>query len=461
MLLVIGFGVLLRMLRNLRQNTVLEWSNETLNVPGRTVELPLVGTNMIMTDNVDNIRAIMTTQFEHFGKGDTYRKIWSSLMRNSVLTTDGQAWQDNRNHLVAHVAKIRPTDYAVTERHSQSLVKVLSDGQPHDTLDLLNRFAIDVVSDIFYGTSTNTLVSNDQSLRDAIQQHKDRNTWRNLLSGLGALLPPNVKACETIDSYLDGVLRNFSPEQSESLEERDRKASSLLGDLAAQGVAQSILKDQIISVIVGGRDSVAIITTWALYELVRHPEILHELRKEISAGIDPSTPINPAQIESFVFLNRVVLETMRVHTSVGINVRTALRDTSLPTGGGADGTSPVGILAGTNVIMGLDSVHHRKDIYGPDANVFDPHRWDSNSKPDTWTYYPFNRGPRSCLGKNLAIMKVKYALCRLLQAFSVIEWLKKADGKLVVVDVDKEPAMKTKMAFNTKPADIVWLRFAK
>lgn len=382
-------------------------------------------------------------------------------MRNSILTTDGQVWQDNRNHLVPHVAKIRNTDYAVTERHTRNLVNVLSDGKPHDTLDLLNRFAIDVVSDIFYGTSTNTLVSNDQGLRDAIQQHKDRNTWRNLLSGLGALLPPNVKACETIDNYLNDVLRNFSPEESESLAERDRKASSLLGDLSAQGVSQSILKDQIISVIVGGRDSVAIIITWALYELVRHPDILHELRTEISTTIDSSGPITPAQIHSLKLLNGVVLETMRVHTSVGINVRTALRDTSLPTGGGADGTSPVGILAGTNVIMGLDSVHRRKDLYGPDANVFDPRRWDSNRKPDTWSYYPFNRGPRSCLGKNLATMEVKYALCRLLQAFGVIELLKKVDGEVVSVDAEKEPAMKTKMAFNTKPAGVVWLRFAK
>lgn len=94
-------------------------------------------------------------------------------MRNSILTTDGHAWQTNQDHLVAHVAKVRPTDYAVTERYTQNLIHILSDGKPHDTLDLLNRFAIDVVSNVFYGTSTSTLVSN---VRDAIQQHKNRNT---------------------------------------------------------------------------------------------------------------------------------------------------------------------------------------------------------------------------------------------------------------------------------------------
>ncbi|KAF1974065.1 cytochrome P450, partial [Bimuria novae-zelandiae CBS 107.79] len=427
-------------------------------VPGRTVEVGLVGTTMVMTDNIDNIRAIMSTQYNDFGKGDMYRKIWSSLMRNSILTTDGQAWQTNRDHLVGHVAKIRPTDYAVTERHAQNLIRVLSDGQPHDMLDLLNRFAIDVVSDVFYGTSTSTLLSNDQSLRDAIQRHKNRNTWRNLFSGFGAMLPPDGKAYETIDKYLDSVVQNFSPEKSESREEQERKAQSLLGVLSAQGVSRGVLKDQIISVIVGGRDSVAIIITWALYELVRHPQILSELRSEIS-GVLGQKPPGPAQLESMDLLNSVVLETMRLHTSVGVNIRSALKDTSLPTGGGPAGTSPVGIPAGTTVIMGLDSVHRRTDLYGPDANKYNPHRWDSGRKPDTWAYFPFNRGPRSCLGKNMATMEVKFALCRLLQAFSSIELVEKVGEEVVPVDVKNSPPMKTRIAFNTKPAEIVWLRF--
>lgn len=378
-------------------------------------------------------------------------------MRNSILTTDGEAWQANRDHLVAHVAKIRPTDYAVTEKHTQRLVRVLSDGQPHDTLDLLNRFAIDVVSDIFYGTSTDTLLSNDQSLRDAIQQHKNRNTWRNILSGVGAMLPPDSKAYETIDSYLENVVRNFSPEDSDSSEERERKAQSLLGVLSTQGLPKSVLKDAIISVIVGGRDSVAIIITWALYELVRHPDLQRELRAEISRALESRAP-GAAQLESLELLNSVVLETMRLHTSVGVNTRTALKDTSLPTGGGPAGTSPVGILAGTTVIMGLDSVHRRTDLYGPDANEYNPHRWD-NRKPDTWSYFPFNRGPRSCLGKSMATMEVKFTLCRILQAFGSIELVEKVGGDVVPVDVRNSLPMKTKLAFNTKPAEVVWLRF--
>jgi hypothetical protein len=55
-------------------------------------------------------------------------------------------------------------------------------------------------------------------------------------------------------------------------------------------------------------------------------------------------------------------------------------------------------------------------------------------------------------------MEVKFVLCRLVQAFSRIELVEEVNGKVVAVDA-KMNVMKTKMAFNTKPAEIVWLRF--
>jgi cytochrome P450 len=112
-------------------------------------------------------------------------------------------------------------------------------------------------------------------------------------------------------------------------------------------------------------------------------------------------------------------------------------------------------------VIGLDSIQRRTEIYGPDANEFKPHRWDNGWKPDRWTYYPFNRGARVCLGKNLAVMEVKFVLCRLVQAFSSIEMVERVGEEVVVVDAEKREMLKTKMAFNTKPAEIVWLRFRK
>ena len=57
----------------------------------------------------------------------------------------------------------------------------------------------------------------------------------------------------------------------------------------------------------------------------------------------------------------------------------ALEDTILPTGGGADGKHPVFVKKGEVVATSVFSMHRRKDIFGEDAEVFRPERWDDKS----------------------------------------------------------------------------------
>jgi cytochrome P450 len=73
-------------------------------------------------------------------------------------------------------------------------------------------------------------------------------------------------------------------------------------------------------------------------------------------------------------------------------------------GGGDDLQSPVLVSKGTVVEYSVYSMHRRPDLYGMDAELFRPERWNEkmpfkdsqiNAK---WGYLPFNGGPRVCLG---------------------------------------------------------------
>jgi cytochrome P450 len=71
-------------------------------------------------------------------------------------------------------------------------------------------------------------------------------------------------------------------------------------------------------------------------------------------------------------------------------------------------------------------MHRRTDIYGPDADVFDPTRWLENEHPSAplrpgWGYLPFSGGPRICVGQQFALTEASYVVVRLLQAFKEIE----------------------------------------
>ena len=57
-----GFLGSLELIRHIRNNTILEWTQKILDIPGRTVDVRILGTSIIWTDNIENIRAILSTQ---------------------------------------------------------------------------------------------------------------------------------------------------------------------------------------------------------------------------------------------------------------------------------------------------------------------------------------------------------------------------------------------------------------
>lgn len=120
---------------------------------------------------------------------------------------------------------------------------------------------------------------------------------------------------------------------------------------------------------------------------------------------------------------------LRLYPSVPMNNREAIKTTVLPTGGGPDGNSPILVRKGELVVFSQYVNSRMKSIYGEDADAFRPERWETGELSDIgWAYFPFNGGPRQCLGEDFALMEVSYTLVRLLQAFPVI---KPPEGEVV------------------------------
>ena len=138
---------------------------------------------------------------------------------------------------------------------------------------------------------------------------------------------------------------------------------------------------------------------------------------------------------------------LRLYPSVPINMRQATRSTVLPVGGGPDASSPIFVRKGEAVSYSVYAMHRRKDLYGEDADQFQPDRWEPSpgKVPDLrkigWGYLPFNGGPRVCLGREcplsrssqtlitnqlptteeFAFLEASYTIVRLLQMFKNIE----------------------------------------
>ena len=88
-------------------------------------------------------------------------------------------------------------------------------------------------------------------------------------------------------------------------------------------------------------------------------------------------------------------------------------------------------VAGTRAYVCQWILHRNEKVWGPDAKVFRPERWldeEYMAKLPVGAYRPFERGPRNCIGQELALVEGKVVLCAVARG---IEWVKVGLGSEV------------------------------
>lgn len=107
------------------------------------------------------------------------------------------------------------------------------------------------------------------------------------------------------------------------------------------------------------------------------------------------------------------METLRMYPPVPIIARHMKEELKLAS---ADYTIP----AGATVVVGTYKLHRNETIY-PNATVFDPDNFlpERQANRHYYAFIPFSAGPRSCVGRKYAMLKLKVILSTVLRQFRV------------------------------------------
>ncbi|KAK4870213.1 hypothetical protein LT330_005267 [Penicillium expansum] len=407
----------------------------------KTAELDAgLSTRMVITKDPENIKALLTSQFADYGKGDSFHQEWKEFLGDSIFTTDGELWSRSRQLIRPMFFRDRIVDTEIFEKHIQKLIPLLGGSSSHsssssrivDVGSLFFRYTLDAATDYLLGKGTDSLDNPATRFAEAFRYVQQRqaeyfrfSVFSNVMSRTE--FRKNLKIMdEFIQPYIETVLDRSAGELNEKLS----KSQTFLDALASFTRDPRILRDQLVAVLLAGRDTTAATLSFCLFELSRNPKVVAKLRDEIrnrlGVGAEAQKP-SYADLKEMKYLNAVLHETMRLYPVVPFNVRYSLRDTTLPRGGGPDGLAPVGVRANSRIFYSTMLMQRDPDLYdGPGSeNYFDPggwipERWVSGWQPKPWHFIPFNGGPRICIGQQFAIIEMGYTVIRILQAYERI-----------------------------------------
>lgn len=279
---------------------------------------------------------------------------------------------------------------------------------------------------------------------------------RDRASRLRCLLPKTrYRAClrvvnAFVNRFIERALR-LTPEELEAKGE----GYTFLHELARFSRDRRLLRDQIVAFLLAGRDTTAGTLSWAVYELARRPAAVARLRAEILDTVGARRAPTYRDLKDMPYLRAILDETLRLYPAVPFNLRRALVDTTLPRGGGPDGSAPLAVLKGTPVSYSPMLMQRRPDLAPPVSDafaepaVFSPERW-AHWHPRPHEYIPFNAGPRICVGQQFALAEMAYVLCRLFQRFARVEsHMRPLDGGEpdIQVQITVAPAKGVHVAF--------------
>jgi cytochrome P450 len=295
---------------------------------------------------------------------------------------------------------------------------------------LFYRLTMDSSTEFFFGESSHSLMAEQESAEARFVGAFDRGqhyVGQRASMGPYYWLKTNAqfrKDCRTVhdwtDACVDRALRRYNERQKRDKGdiEGDGGQYIFLDELIAQTQDRVALRSQLLNVLIAGRDTTAGLMSWVFLHLSRRPEYFQELRTALIdtfGTYEEPRDITFATLKACKPLQNLLKETLRLHPGVPTNIRQALKDTTLPTGGGPSGTLPLFVPKDSQVFYNVYWMHRDKTYWGDDADDFKPERWET-VKPSC-EYLPFNGGPRICLGQMFALTSAGYTIVRMLQRF--------------------------------------------
>ncbi|KAJ6013051.1 hypothetical protein N7522_003406 [Penicillium canescens] len=400
-------------------------------------------------------------------KAPTTRAFEDLFGPRSIITAEGEEWKSLRKRFnpgfaSRHLVRLLPCIIDKTRRFVDILEHYATTGEEFKMHELCTNLTFDIIGAVTMDIDLCAQLGRcDQN--EIIRLFRDLgSTYRGRGDNGGIWINPwTTRYRQSLVRRLDVLIKNHiqqtyaeKTEQSGAGCKPDTESRSILSlslrdiDELTPDILDQIC-DQLKTFLFAGHDTTSVLLQWALYELSRTPRAMNIVRRELDEIFGPnSSPENVHEmllleqgdrlLSRMSYISAVIKEILRLYPPSG----TARY---CEPGSGFTIKLPGGdelCLDGV-VLYNCETIVQRDErVFGETRNTFMPERWlgktdtriQTNEDPSLESgskgsdgqiphsaWRPFERGPRNCIGQELANIEARVILASVVRQYDFVK----------------------------------------
>ncbi len=376
---------------------------------------PVAKLPVYVVSHPDAIQQVLQNHHRSYSKNTIQYNSLATITGRGLLTSDGTFWLRQRRLAQPAFARSRmlALDSIIVPATQRMLEQWQINARTGQVIDVdaeMMRLTLEVVGKALFSIDLSQEASR---LTAAVLTALDHIIYRarNLIVPPDSIpTPRNLRFKRALKTLNEAVYLLIAERRKQGvpgddllgmlLQARDEETGEPMNDIQ--------LRDEIITMLIAGHETVASALTWTWYLLANHPAERDCLHSEVTRVLGNRLP-SSADLPALTYTAKIFSEALRLYPPAWVITRQVVEEDEL-----LGYPVPPGAL----VILSPYVVHRLPDFW-EDPEAFRPARFDSEgeSKRHRFSYIPFGGGPRLCIGSGFATVEAQLIMAQITQQF--------------------------------------------
>ena len=384
----------------------------------KAVRLPNRGADVLVVNDPNEIRNIMSVSVDAFPKSDMMVAALEPLIGDGIFISSGEIWRRQRRMLEPALKQMRVRRlYPLMSASVRDFIARLRALGPGAEINL-DAEMIFVALDIIFRTIFSRPIGQEDAheISTAFLEYQTKAPQDILTLLFGDNAVPQTAApgeLAAIGGRIRAVVarmideRLASPDQQQSAEDILQAAIDARDPTDESAFSREELINQVTVFFLAGHETTASVLTWAAFILSQLPQLAETIRGQTLA-VSGTRAVSQDELSKIPAARNMFRETLRLYPPLAFVSRAATKPATI---------CGYEIEAGSFVIVSPWLIHRHHEFW-KDADIFDAERFAESRERDIvpGTFIPFGLGARVCTGRIIAMIEGPLVIAELMRA---------------------------------------------